>query len=179
MNHAPSESRTFADTRIYTALSHLHFFLSDFNYTRFTATSKRNGSIDDRACMREERENPARFARARDRISRLIIILLSASYGKQREKKKRLTRNVNQGTQDELHTIHDRINGALCSDIKRHNRVFAFVLAPRTRIRIRKKEKGAGGGSVESDMAYSITSPSPLVLLQPALINHRYFAPSR
>lgn len=61
--------------------------------------------------------------------------------------KKKITRNVNQGTQDELHTIHDRINGALCSDIKRHNRVFAFVPARRTRIRIRKKEKGAGTGT--------------------------------
>jgi len=60
--------------------------------------------------------------------------------------KKKITRNINQGTQDELHTIHDRINGALCSDIKRHNRVFAFVPARRTRIRIRKKEKGAGTG---------------------------------
>lgn len=41
------------------------------------------------------------------------------------------------------------------------------------RIRIRKKEKGGRGRYRKSDMAYSITSPSLRVLLQPALINHR------
>lgn len=102
-----------------------------------------------------------------DRISRLIILLSSLC------SKKKITRNVNQDKQDELHTIHDRINGALCSDIKRHNRVFAFVPARRTRIRIRKKRERGKGRYRKSDMAYSITSPFLLVSLQPALINHR------
>jgi len=77
-------------------------------------------------------------SRYEDRISRLIILLSSLC------SQKKIIHNVNQGTQDELHTIHDRINRALCSDIKRHNRVFAFVPA---RIRIRKKEKGTGAGT--------------------------------
>lgn len=137
------------------------------------------------AHAREGRENPVRVARGPYfTVNHLLLSsLYSTNKKKRKRKKKKITRNVNQGTQDELHTIHDRINGALCSDIKRHNRVFAFVPA-RARIRIRKKEKEGwrrrgGGRHRKSDMAYSITSPSLLVLLQPDAHQSPRFAASR